>query len=112
DVINPRNIWLMVTLIVGISVIGYFIYKLVGKKVGIVSNGILGGLISSTATTVSYARKTKDQKSIGKLAVFVITVASMVSMIRVLIEVAIIVPEKLGAIFLPILVEIFILGII
>ena len=28
DVINPKNIWLMVTLIVGISVIGYFIYKL------------------------------------------------------------------------------------
>ncbi|WAC01502.1 MgtC/SapB family protein [Lacinutrix neustonica] len=40
DVINPRNIWLMITLIVGISVFGYFIYKFVGKKVGIISNGI------------------------------------------------------------------------
>ena len=41
DVLNPRNIWFMVTLIVGISVVGYFIYKFVGKKVGIISNGIL-----------------------------------------------------------------------
>ena len=112
DVINPRNIWLMVTLIVGISVVGYFIYKLVGKKVGIISNGILGGLISSTATTVSYARKTKEQKSIGKLAVFVITTASAVSMIRVLIEVAVIVPEKLSALILPLLMEIIIVAVI
>lgn len=108
DVINPKNIWLMVTLIVGISVVGYFIYKLVGKKVGIIFNGILGGLISSTATTVSYARKTKDHTSISKMAVFVITTASMVSMIRVLIEIAVIVPEKLGLLFLPILAEILV----
>ena len=67
DVLNPRNIWMMVTLIVGISVVGYFIYKFVGKKVGIISNGVLGGLISSTATTVSYARKTTDAKNIGKM---------------------------------------------
>ncbi|MBJ7880316.1 MgtC/SapB family protein [Gelidibacter salicanalis] len=112
DVINPKNIWLMVTLIVGISVVGYFIYKLVGKKVGIIFNGILGGLISSTATTVSYARKTKDQRSISKMAVFVITTASMVSMIRVLIEIAVIVPEKLGALFLPILAEIIVVALL
>ncbi|TDU43856.1 uncharacterized membrane protein (DUF4010 family) [Gelidibacter sediminis] len=112
DVINPKNIWLMVTLIVGISVVGYFIYKLVGKKVGVIFNGILGGLISSTATTVSYARKTKDHKSISKMAVFVITTASMVSMIRVLIEIAVIVPEKLGLLILPILAEIIVIAIL
>ena len=112
DVLNPQSIWLMVTLIVGISVVGYFIYKLVGKKVGIISNGILGGLISSTATTVSYARKTKDSQGISKIAVFVISVASAVSMIRVIIEVAVVVPEKLGQIVLPIAVEIVIVAII
>lgn len=112
DVINPKNIWLMVTLIVGISVVGYFIYKLVGKKVGVISNGILGGLISSTATTVSYARITKDNNSISKLAVFVIITASMASMIRILIEVAIVVPEKFGLIVLPIIIEIIITAMV
>jgi uncharacterized membrane protein (DUF4010 family) len=112
DVLNPQSIWLMVTLIVGISVVGYFLYKVVGKKVGIISNGILGGLISSTATTVSYARKTKDTQGISKLAVFVITVASAISMVRVLIEVAVVVPEKLGQILLPIAVEIIVVAII
>jgi len=52
-VINPRNIWLMIVLIVGLSLSGYIAYKFFGSKVGVVLSGILGGLISSTATTVS-----------------------------------------------------------
>ncbi len=103
DVLNPQNIWFMVTLIVGISLVGYFIYKFVGKKVGIISNGILGGLISSTATTVSYARKTKDAKSIDKLAAFVITAASAVALLRVMVEVGVVIPEKLPELVLPLI---------
>lgn len=102
DVINPRNIWLMITLIVGISVVGYFIYKFVGKKVGVISNGILGGLISSTATTVSYARKTADNASISKTAVFVIVTASAISFVRVLFEVGVVIPQYLNIIAIPI----------
>jgi len=105
DVLNPRNIWLMVTLIVGISVVGYFIYKFVGKNVGIISNGILGGLISSTATTVSYARKTANTKNISKMAAFVITAASTIALARVMVEIGVVVPEKLPQLLLPLLVE-------
>jgi uncharacterized membrane protein (DUF4010 family) len=110
DVLNPRNIWLMVVLIVGISVVGYFIYKFVGKKTGIISNGILGGLISSTATTVSYARKTSDTKSINKVAAFIITAASAIALIRILIEVGVVIPEKLPQIILPLAIEFIIMA--
>lgn len=112
EVINPRNIWLMITLIVGISVFGYFIYKLFGKKTGIISNGILGGLISSTATTVSYARKTAESAEISKLAVFVIITASTVSFIRVLFEVGIVIPNHLNVIAVPIGVVIIVMAVI
>ncbi len=108
DVLNPQNIWLMVTLIVGISVVGYFIYKFVGKKVGIISNGILGGLISSTATTVSYARQTKNTEAITKMAAFVITAASAIALVRVLVEVGVVIPEKLPQIVFP-LIAVFVL---
>ena len=104
NVLNPQNIWLMVTLIVGISVLGYFIYKWLGKNVGMISNGILGGIISSTATTVSYARKAKDSKFAGKISAFVILVAVTVSLVRVVIEVGVVIPEKLPEIILPFLV--------
>ncbi|PVW17146.1 MgtC/SapB family protein [Marixanthomonas spongiae] len=104
DVLNPKNIWLMVTLIVGISLLGYFIYKWMGKKAGMVSNGILGGIISSTATSVSYAKKSKDGKSGGKLAAFVIFLAVTVSLIRVMIEIGVVIPNKLPQMILPFIV--------
>lgn len=104
DVLNPREIWLMVTLIVGISILGYFVYKWVGKKAGMISNGILGGVISSTATTVSYARNSNGNKTLGKVSAFVILTAVAVSIIRVIIEIGIVVPEKLPALILPFLV--------
>ncbi|WP_373072728.1 MgtC/SapB family protein [Zeaxanthinibacter enoshimensis] len=110
DVLNPYNIWLMVVLIVGISVVGYFIYKFVGTRVGIISNGILGGLISSTATTVSYSRKTKETADIGKMAAFIITAASAIALVRVLVEVSVVVPEKLGSLMTPILAEFVIMA--
>ena len=59
-VLNPRNIWLMVVLIVGISLGGYVVYKFWGNQAGIVLSGILGGVISSTATTVSYAKRAAE----------------------------------------------------
>ena len=52
DVINPYKIWLMVVLIVGLSLVGYVLYKLFGNKAGTVFGGLLGGLISSTVTMV------------------------------------------------------------
>lgn len=57
SVLNPRQIWLMVVLIVGINLSGYIVYKFFGVNAGVVLGGILGGVISSTATTVSYSRR-------------------------------------------------------
>ncbi|MFD1095035.1 MgtC/SapB family protein [Salegentibacter chungangensis] len=103
DVLNPHNIWLMVVFIVGISVVGYFIYKFFGKDSGIISNGILGGLISSTATTVSYARKQKESPNIAMVAAFVITTASAIAVIRILLEVFVIIPADFPKLVMPIL---------
>jgi uncharacterized membrane protein (DUF4010 family) len=102
EVLNPKEIWMVVVLIVGISVLGYFLYKVLGAKVGVISNGILGGLISSTATTVSYSRFAKQSGNITRLAAFVIITASAISFIRVLVEVGIVVPQHLPAIMLPV----------
>jgi uncharacterized membrane protein (DUF4010 family) len=84
-VLNPFKIWLMVVLIVGISVGGYVIYKFVGPKAGVWASGVLGGLISSTATTVSYARRSRKAPESAPLAAFVLLVASAIVFVRVLI---------------------------
>ena len=104
ETLNPREIWLMVTLIVGISVLGYFLYKWVGKKAGMVSNGILGGLISSTATAVSYARSSASNKDFSRVSAFVICAATTISVIRAIVEIVIIVPRDLPQLIAPFLV--------
>ncbi|HZW77541.1 MAG TPA: MgtC/SapB family protein [Flavobacteriaceae bacterium] len=104
DVLNPREIWLMVTLIVGISILGYFVYKWVGQKAGSISNGILGGVISSTATVISYARTAATNVGLSKISAFVIYVSITVSIIRVIVEIAIVVPEKTGQLISPFIV--------
>jgi len=88
DVLNPFQIWLMVVLIVGMSLGGYIAYKFLGRDVGILLGGLLGGAISSTATTVSYARQAR-QGALGiQASAIVIMVASTVVYLRVLVEVA------------------------
>ena len=61
--LNPFETWLMVVLIVGLSLGGYIIYKFFGRDAGILLGGILGGAISSTATTVSYARSARGDRA-------------------------------------------------
>lgn len=103
SVLNPREIWTMVVLIVGLSLTAYFIYKWAGASVGTITGGLLGGLISSTATTVTYARRTKGNENAGRLAAFVIAVATAVAFVRVITEVAIVIPQHLGAIAPPLI---------
>jgi uncharacterized membrane protein (DUF4010 family) len=68
-----------------------------GPASGIVLGGILGGMISSTATTVSYARSTKEASGSAGLAAIVIMIASTVVFARLLLEIATVAPAFLFA---------------
>ena len=83
DVLNPFRIWLMVVLIVAISLGGYVIYKRIGVRAGAWASGLLGGLISSTATTVSLARRSGASPGPAKTSAFVILIASAIVFPRI-----------------------------
>lgn len=87
-VLNPSEIWWMVVLIVGLSLAGYVAYKLFGARAGTVLAGLLGGLISSTATTATYARRSRETPDLSRLAALVVMLASTVVYGRVLVEIA------------------------
>jgi len=95
QVLNPHRIWVLVVLIVGISLSGYMVYKFFGEKAGVMMGGILGGMISSTATTVSYARRSRQARGSSKLAAQVILIASTVVFVRVLMLIAATAPASL-----------------
>lgn len=104
NVLNPREIWWMVVLIVGIGMAGYISYKLFGERGGVLLSAVLGGLISSTATTVAYARRVKDNPEAASLAAVTIVIASTIAVVRVIVEVAIVAPNILGVVAPPLTV--------
>ena len=101
--LNPFSIWLMVVLIVGISLAAYLASKYLGEGKGTVVAGILGGLISSTATTVSLARRSQNPLSrIPPLAAIALISAAVV-FLRVIVEVVIIGPLVYATVLPPLL---------
>ena len=103
-VLNPRQIWLMVVLIVTISLAAYIAYRIVGERKGSVVAGALGGLVSSTATTVSYARGA-GEGNVGLVAARrAILVATAVVYLRLAIEMAVIAPSLIARAWGPLLV--------
>jgi len=86
SVLNPHQVWLMVVLVVGISLAGYIAYKFLGSRNGIIVAGLLGGVISSTATTASWSRRTAQSPSSAGGAALVIVIASSVVYIRLMAE--------------------------
>jgi uncharacterized membrane protein (DUF4010 family) len=103
-VLNPRQVWWMVVLIVGISLSGYIVYRFFGEKVSAAVGGILGGAISSTATTVSYARLSAGAPERTRMALSVIMTASAVVPVRVLLEIALVAPGFLPVVGAPLLI--------
>ena len=104
NVFNPFEIWLMVVLIVGMSLGGYILYKFLGQGAGTLLGGILGGAISSTATTVSYARMVRADPTYARSASIVVMIASTVSCLRVLAAVAVVSQKFLITVAPPLLV--------
>lgn len=93
-VLNPHEIWLMVVLIVGVSLVGYIAYKLYGADAGVLLGGILGGAVSSTATTMSCARRTAEDISFVRAAAAMTAIASAVGYLRTLVEIAVVAPSE------------------
>jgi uncharacterized membrane protein (DUF4010 family) len=103
-VLNPFKIWLMVTLIVGINLVSYVIHRSMSDRKGSLIGGLLGGMISSTATTVSHARQSASSRISPRSIAVVIVVASAVVNLRILIEIGVIGPGLLSRAAPPFLV--------
>ena len=100
QVVNLHDIWIMVVIIVAISLSGYIVYKFFGEKAGIFLGGILGGVISSTATTISHAKMNEASRDIRWECLLIILLAWATVYVRLSIEILII-STSLAAILWP-----------
>ena len=95
DALNPYRIWLMVVLISSLSLAAYLVLQFLQnqKVVGLV--GVLGGLVSSTATTLTFARQVRDDDKSLRVATAVIVIANVTVLARVGVLAAVTGPQVL-----------------
>jgi uncharacterized membrane protein (DUF4010 family) len=101
ELFNPFKLWLIVVLITGVELLGYVLERVWGAKRGWLAASLVGGFVSSTATTISIAQKSKGSKNVNLLlagAVF----ATLVSFVPVVFLLITLNPE-LFIVFLPVL---------
>jgi uncharacterized membrane protein (DUF4010 family) len=91
--LNPHQIWWMVVLIAGVGLAGYAALRVFGQKHGVALLGLLGGLVSSTATTLAFSRHARASEAMGRIAVIVIVLANLVVLLRLGVLTTLVAPE-------------------
>ncbi len=90
EVINPYKTWLMVVLIAGLNFFGYILVKVVGREHGLGITGLLGGLVSSTAVTLSFSQRSRVEPGLAPVLALAILLAWTVMFFRVVVEVGVV----------------------
>ena len=101
DAVNPRQLWALTVLLAAVSFAGYIAVKIAGERRGIIMTGIAGGLVSSTAVTMTLAKLARDHPVQSRLCLAGMVMASGTMVLRVLTVVAVLNGELLRAIWMP-----------
>jgi uncharacterized membrane protein (DUF4010 family) len=95
--VRPRQLWALVLFFSGLSFAGYVARRLVGSGHGYLVTGLLGGMISSTNVTFTFARMSRADGAIERPLAFGAVAANAMLYPRVLVATAIlnraVVPE-------------------
>jgi uncharacterized membrane protein (DUF4010 family) len=102
DAASPFKIGLMVVFILGLSFLGYVLIKVVGARRGIGLTGVLGGLVSSTAVTLTMSERSKSSTGLLRPLAMAVLLAWTIMYGRVLVEVGVVNAELLVETALPI----------
>lgn len=85
DAFQPRQLWTVVLLFSGLNFAGYIARRLVGETRGLGITGLLGGLISSTAVTFTFSRRSRAEPALSAPLALGVVAACTVLQPRVLI---------------------------
>jgi uncharacterized membrane protein (DUF4010 family) len=83
DVLNPFRIGLLVVLISGLSLAGYAALKLFDHRQAVLAMGLLGGAVSSTATTLAFSRHARSETVPDRAAALIVSLANLTVLVRI-----------------------------
>ncbi|MFP3944057.1 MAG: MgtC/SapB family protein, partial [Alphaproteobacteria bacterium] len=101
NALNPFEIWWMVVLIAAISFTGYLAIKILGPKRGVGLTAMLGGLVSSTAVTVSLSRLSGRHPGLSRGLGGGVVLASTAMFPRMAVIIAVVAPGVVGTVAVP-----------
>jgi uncharacterized membrane protein (DUF4010 family) len=101
NVFNPAETWWMVILVSGISFAGYVLVKIIGTQRSVPLIGLLGGLASSTAVTVSFSQRSKQNAELSAVLALGAVIASTTMFPRLLVEIAVVNSALLPHLIVP-----------
>ncbi len=99
--LKPYKIWLIVVLVSFVSFIGYVLINSLGSRAGIGLTGLIGGLISSTVTTMSFARRSVENPAASGMFAMAVILASSVMFPRLVLEIAVVNQSLMANIAVP-----------
>jgi uncharacterized membrane protein (DUF4010 family) len=102
--LKPFKIWLIVVLVSFISFIGYILIKVMGHSAGIGLTGLIGGLASSTVTTLSFSRRSREYPDLNRHFAIAVLLASSVMFPRLLVQIGVFNQALMRNMALPIIV--------
>jgi uncharacterized membrane protein (DUF4010 family) len=80
--LEPRRIGIVVLLLSGVSLVGYLLVRIAGGRAGWPLAGLLGGLVSSTAVTLSFSGKARHSGALARALALGILLASTILYLR------------------------------
>ncbi len=101
--LNPRTIWIVVILVMGISAFGYMLVRILGPRFGLPLAGLASGFVSSSATIGAMGSRAKSNADLLKPAVAGAVLSSIATIAELAILIGVTSMETLAAFYIPLL---------
>jgi len=111
ELIRPSQVWLLVIILSTISWSGYVLVRIFGSKRGLQLNALMGGLVSTTAVTVTLAQRAAKAPEASRLFGVTAVMANAVQAPRLLVLIWVVDPKLAGLMAIPLLLM-FVVGLV
>ena len=107
--INPRALWIVVLIFCAVNYGGFLLQRWVGASRGYAAMGLLGGLVSSTAVTLQFSRRSRREPALAASLGLGIVAACTVLVLRVAVVITVLNADVAVAL-IPYLAPPFVVG--
>lgn len=103
DALNPRTLWLVSVLMMGISAAGHVAMRLIGPRYGLPVAGLFAGFASSTATIATMGAMAREKPELLGSAASAAIISCLSTMLQLMLLLAAIDSASLQTMLMPLL---------